>query len=376
MRLDERSLHRALLGACGAVGLEIDSAGAGGVTAPEQAREIMGLPRAARVCIIFVDGLGFHQLQARRGHVPAIRGLGTWDFITTVVPSTTAAALSSFATGRLPGETGMVGYSVRLGARRQLTDLITFRNSPVPAHVWQSQPTIFERLGEQARDVILIEDSAYEDSGLTRAAWRGAQAVFATTFPDRVDAALEQLASGKKLVYLYWGNLDHQGHRYGVSSPRWLAELEMIDAEIGRFMRQVPRDTLVILTGDHGMVEDTEKIDVAHEPYLDRDVDAIAGEERAFHLYTSDPQGVARRWQETLGERAWVLTRSQIQDTQLMGALSSRARDAMGDVVAFARERTGIVDSRVLSAGALAMKGVHGSLTPDEMHIPWIVAMS
>ena len=138
----ERGLHHAMLGACGSVGFEIGSDA--GVMPPGQARKIMGLPTATRVCIVFVDGLGLHQLRARSGHTPTIRSFDQWEGITTVAPSTTAAALTSLATGRLPGETGMVSYSVRLGAQRQLTDLITFKNSPVLPQIWQSKPTIFE----------------------------------------------------------------------------------------------------------------------------------------------------------------------------------------------------------------------------------------
>ncbi|MCI5825054.1 MAG: alkaline phosphatase family protein [Arcanobacterium sp.] len=370
----ERGVHNVLLAACGAVGFDIHDAGAN-VRKPAAARELMGLPTASQVCIVFVDGLGFHQLDACRGHVPAIRGLGEWRHITTIAPSTTASALSSFSTGQLPGSTGMVGYSVRVGVRRTLTNLITFKNSPIPAQEWQPQPTIFELLGERARETVLVEDPAYQNSGLTLAAWRGAPAVFAKKLPQRVDLAVRELQTGRKIVYLYWGNLDRRGHKYGVNSPKWLAELELLDAEVGRLAREAPRGTLIVLTSDHGMVEDSEKLDIAHEAELDRDVSSVAGEERAFHIYTPDPDSVAQRWQRVLEDRAWVLTRDQVEAIGLFGSLGERARSVIGDVIAFARGNTGFVDSRVLSQSALALRGVHGSLTELEMHIPWIAEL-
>lgn len=408
MRPSERGIQNALLAACGAVGLVPTPASTTGQHAPVpagvtaehttipadaelpalltqriiQAREIMGLPRAQRVCLVLIDGMGYQQLAARWGHAPKLRALaqgselGEESFVTSIAPSTTAAALTALATGELPGVTNMLGYALLAGDPPARFDLITFKNAPLPPELWQTQPTIFERLGAAAQRAVLVEDPKYHNSGLTNAAWRGAPARYAKPLPARVDAALAELTNGRELVYLYWGNLDHIGHKYGVDSAKWLAELETVDSEIGRLVANAPRDTLIIVTADHGMVADEQKIDIATSPTLAAGVTATAGEERAFQLYTRDPQAVARRWRDELGSLVWVLTKEQIATAGLFGKMSDRAAAAMGDVVAFARERTGFVDSRVLSPAAIAMRGVHGSLTPAEMQIPWIVALT
>lgn len=400
---EHRGIHHALGAACSAVGLSLQSDGAL-EGAPEGASEraleiggdgdrlssakgcsfqleqrLMDLPDAERVCVIFIDGMGAYQLRERLGHIPAMRRLGIDDdnaMITTIAPSTTAAALTAFSTGLLPGQTAMLSYALRYGDKQQLFNLIQFKDAPIAAEEWQIQATIFERLGQSAARTMLIEDPAYKDSGLTFAAWRGAPARFAKRLDQRVNLALEELHAGRSLVYLYWGNLDHCGHAHGLDSSAWLSELEMVDAAVKEVVSRAPRNTLVIVTADHGMVEDTQKIDIAHTPELDKGVRAVAGEERATHLYTDEPDELAERWQNYLGSEAWIMTQTDIERSGLFGQLTDRSRAAMGDVVAFARKQTGFVDSRILSEHALALRGVHGSLTPAEMYVPWLIHLT
>ena len=71
------------------------------------------LPAASGAVVVLVDGLGAANIQARAGHARFLSGrMSRRDVIRTVAPSTTAAAIASFTTGRMPGEHGLVGYRV------------------------------------------------------------------------------------------------------------------------------------------------------------------------------------------------------------------------------------------------------------------------
>jgi hypothetical protein len=69
---------------------------------------------ASRVLLLVLDGLGWRQLQARSDRAPVMTSL-LGGPITTVAPSTTAAALTSISTGVPPGEHGVVGYRMAVG---------------------------------------------------------------------------------------------------------------------------------------------------------------------------------------------------------------------------------------------------------------------
>ncbi|TBW23041.1 phosphodiesterase [Arcanobacterium bovis] len=352
-----------------AVGLSIDQDGIDSA----RDRALLGLPQAQRVCVILVDGLGSQQLVMRRGHAKNLRTLDIERYITTVVPATTAAGITSFGTGKLPGKTAMAGYALKSPLDDRVFSLISWNDTVHDPQEWQREPSLFELLEQRAQDTVLVQPSKFIGSGLTLAALRGAQALSAETLPQRVDATLDAFRSGKKLCYLYWGDLDSVGHKHGWQSELWINELELFDAEFGRLLRKLPSDTLVVLTADHGMIDANDKIDISTRTALRQGIDVVAGEERAFQIYTTEPDDVVVRWREEVGEHAWILRKEEVIDSGLLGPVCDLTERAIGDVIAFSKDGTGFVDSRVHSASAISMVGVHGSLTEAEMYVPLVV---
>lgn len=376
-RYDERGLCAVLPAAAGALG--VDFAGRGGPTSAAAHQEL-GLPRAERVCVVLVDGLGRHMLAERAGHAPALRALlPEARELTVGFPSTTAASMGIFGTGSVPGCTGMLGYTIRDPRTGRVANMISWEGLGDPAGV-QREPTVFEALAAAGREVTSVGPRRFAASGLTGAALRGARYAAADSLADRVDAvAYELTAPG--LAYLYWGDVDKVGHHHGWQSRRWADALAELDRELGRLLRTLPRGTLLLLTSDHGMVDvdPARRWDVAHEPELSRGLAAVAGEPRANHLYVApgvDPHDVVARWRDRLGEAALVLTRDEAVGLGLFGEVAEHVVPAIGDVIVAATGRATIVDSRSQTAASIALLGVHGSLTPDEMRVPLLVAQA
>ena len=367
-------------------------------------------PRAGGgTVVVLVDGLGLENLRARKGHAPMLRSwLSTAESGTpgpearTCLPSTTAAALTTLGTGALPGDTGMVGYSVlspllareRLAGREPRREdqlsLISWEGHGLDPRAWQDVPTIFERLerdpsrprrtdGQSAPLAVSIGPARFAGSGLTEAALRGAVHRGADRMEDRPGLAARALAQGVPLVYLYVGELDHAGHAHGWRSDQWLTQLERLDHMLAELARRVPGGTRVILTADHGMIDTdaSHRLDLSADPVLARDVVAVAGEPRFTHLHVSgaDPAlaaETAARWRDRLGDKAlWVGTRDEAHT--LLGPLSERARSVVGDVVVAMAGAWVLVDRRVHSPKAIAMPGVHGSLTAQETSVPLLL---
>lgn len=354
------SITKVLGGAAAACGIAGDEAWAGWA-------EDLSFPSAPRVCVVLVDGLGLAQLRERSGHFPFLRRREVRE-LTTVAPSTTAAAVTAIGTGALPGATGMLGYTVRDPGTGQLMNMIKWDHDITTPRQWQTVPTIAERAINSER-LVAIGAPRFVGSGLNTAALRSFRDISAETLAQRVEAAAHALRSGTAdLVYLYWGELDHVGHVHGWNSWEWGEQASSVDHELGNLVRRLPRGTLVVITADHGMIDVSERIDVAATPALGQDVYAIAGEPRATHVFTDHPGRVAERWRDYLGERAWVVTRSQA--AEVIGGVEARFLPAVGDVVVFARGRTAVVDSASQSPGSIALVGVHGSLTAAEMLVP------
>lgn len=368
-RAGVRALAHVLPGVAASLGADV----AGGA----DARALLGLPRATRVCVVLVDGLGHLNLAERGGHAPFLRRLlaGSRPLLSTF-PSTTATAVAAFGTGRGPGATGMLGYTVRVPATGRLGNLVSWNDMP-PAAQWQPHPTVFEQLAAAGVRVSSVGPARFHGSGLTGAALRGARYVPAESLAQRVDAVVRELRS-PGLTYLYWHDVDKTGHHHGWGSWQWGEALGELDLELGRLARSLPAGTLLVVTADHGMVDvdPARRRDVATDPVLGAQVATTGGEPRALHLHVeprADAAVVAARWRDALGDDAVVRTRDEAVDAGWFGPVDERVAPVVGDVVVAMTGAATVVDSRTQTAASIALRGVHGSLTAREMLVPLLV---
>jgi hypothetical protein len=222
----------------------------------------------------------------------------------------------------------------------------------------------------------MVGPAAFEGSGLTRAALRGPAYVRAETLEQRVDAAVAALAaSPRAMVNVYWGEIDKTGHARGWLSHEWASQLERIDAGLQDLRRRAPRDSLVVVTADHGMVDcpGPSLFDVADHPHLRTDVLGTAGEPRLVQLRVAAgaADAVAARWRDVLGERAWVLTCDEALAAGWFGSDAEAALMArVGEVLVAARGDLAVVDTERDDKAALSMVGQHGSVTDAETAVP------
>ncbi len=375
-RYDDKSLSAVLPAAAGSMGYDLTVTG--GLNSLS-ARHALQLPAVDRVCVVLVDGLGSNLLTDRAGHAPALRRLQSQTRELTVgFPSTTSASMGSFGTGTTPGLTGMLGYTIRNAETDALANMVSWAGMSEPSVV-QRERTMFERLVSAGAEVTSVGPKRFADSGMTRAALRGARYVGVESLADRVDAtAYELTAPG--LVYLYWGDVDKIGHRHGSASHQWGEALSDFDAEFGRLLKSLPRNTLVLVTADHGMVDVDPALqwDIAAESELSRGIRMVAGEPRATHLYLESDarvEDVLQRWRNRLGSHAVALERSEAISRGWFGPVAPHVSESIPDIVVAATGRATIVDSASQTPGSIALKGVHGSLTPNEMLVPLVVEL-
>ncbi|WP_169172516.1 alkaline phosphatase family protein [Bifidobacterium oedipodis] len=361
---------------------------------PQAAQNALGLPDAQSAIVVLVDGLGYWNLAMRLGHAPYLRSLmrdsANRRPIATCAPSTTVAAMASFGTGTCPGLTGMAGYTQLDPASGKLIQLIQFKDPlqpkpnnrtvlppMVPPQDLQREPTIFEALAAQQVRVTSCGLAKFKDSPLTEAALRGPSYIAKVTPRDRVLAAA-RAAREPGLTYLYIRDADKVGHNYGWNSEQWVGAFERIDAQLGLLKRSAPKGTLIVIVADHGMVQTDmdQRIDIAEDPTLAQGVRLVGGEPRSVMLYAEndeDPQALASRWHECLGERALVRTKEQAIADGVFGPVCDRVVPMLGDVIVQASGAVTIVDSRTQSDKATHLPSVHGSQTMLEMDIPCLI---
>ena len=334
----------------------------------------VGQSPMGRELLFLIDGFGFDTLATYADAMPTMSRMFNHGRIQTAFPSTTATSLATLTTGQLPGAHGMLGYTVqvpRSGGR--LLNALKWDERVDPEN-WQPVETLFQRATAAGINVTHVAAKRYENSGFTRAVFRGASYKGANLVADLVSETKLALQKSPSFVYLYVNDLDTAGHSDGVGSEKWIAALTMIDQMVSQLMKEVPKGTRIWITSDHGMINVDEKIVIGLDNPLLQGVSVVAGEPRARHIYLESDSPAARAetatlWQEYLQDKALVLTREQALISNLFGSeVTSDALDRMGEVIAIARGGLVLLDAdRADKEGA--MVGHHGADSEIESQV-------
>jgi predicted AlkP superfamily pyrophosphatase or phosphodiesterase len=337
-----------------------------------------GQSPTGRELVFLVDGLGADLIQTYKEVAPSLARMFLHSSITTSFPSTTATSLATLTTGEMPGTHGMLGYTVqvpRSGGRILNSLKWDERVDPV---IWQPVPTLFERATAAGITTTHVAAKRYENTGFTRAVFRGAHYKGANIAADLISETVAALQKSPSFVYLYVNDVDSAGHSDGVGSEKWLAALKSVDLLVSELMQKLPKGTRIWLTADHGMINVDEKVILGKENELLTDIAVIAGEPRMRHLYLSSDSAAAKkevisRWESSLGAKVAMYSRERAVSAGLFGpTVSPDAADRAGDVIAIAQGNLVLLDpERADKEGA--MIGHHGGDSDIESTVPLLL---
>ncbi len=342
------------------------------------------LAGARRVAVLLVDGLGADLVRQHADIAPTLAALAApVGDLSAPCPSTTPVSLTTLGTGLPPGSHGVLGFVTIVpgsagatGEERSLNHT-QWADDPDP-RTWQSQRTVFEQAADAGVAVTTVAPYAYRGSGLSDAAYRGADYAGTVSAGDLAAGLVQALGAGPRaLAYGYTPELDLTGHVRGVDSPAWRAQLALVDRLVEQVVGALPDDAALVVTADHGMLDVPEytRLDLDEEPELLDGVRLLAGEPRAryVHAVPGAAEDVLQRWREALGPRAWVVSRDEAFASGVFGPVDDALAGRVGDVVALARGSWALTATR-REPGPSRLAAYHGSLTGVELAIPLLTA--
>lgn len=336
------------------------------------------LDGARRVAVLLVDGLGAELIAAHPRQAPVLNALGTpVGTLSAPCPSTTPVSLVSLGTGLPPGSHGVLGFVTAVPGEGRTLNHVHWADDPDPLQ-WQAQPTVFEQATAAGVSCTVVAPHTFAGSGLTRAAYRGAEYASSVSHGDLVAGMHAALRTGERsLVYGYTAELDLTGHVRGVDSPSWRAQLGIVDRLVEQLVEGLPEDAVLLVTADHGMVDvpGSTRLDIGAEPALTDGVRLLAGEPRARYVHAEPgaADDVLAAWRAVLGDRAWVVSRAEAVASGVFGEVQEQLADRIGDVVALARGSWAFTDVQQDPFGS-RLAAYHGSLTSAELSIPLLAA--
>jgi hypothetical protein len=324
---------------------------------------------ARTVVLLVLDGLGWDALGAHAARMPNLSGMAG-GAITTVVPSTTAAALTSITTGLPPSIHGVVGF--RIAVDGDVLNVLGYqlaksKRPPDPFTVQRHPPFL-------GRPAVVVSGSAFRDSGFTKVHMRDARYVGYRAESTLVEHLRVLTRGDDRFVYAYYPGIDEVAHAYGLRDGFYAAELAGADRLVGDVLAALPGDAALVVTADHGQSH------VGPDGWrtLGDLADYVAfcsGDARFRYLHAKRGGGaeLAEAARDAYAAEAWVYSRDELLDGGWLGPdPSATTRRRVGDVVLAAHDGIAFVDPAM--PREVHLVSAHGSLTSAEMLVPCVGA--
>ncbi len=335
------------------------------------------------VAVLLLDGLGFDLLPLALPHAPALADIVRGRLagasvrpITTGFPSTTPTSLASLGTGAPPGSHGLVGFFLNIPGTDQVLNHIRWSDEPDPLR-WQPLTTQFARAAAAGVAARVVGRPEFNHSGLTTAAFRGAEYVESSDVDATASRMLEGLRRTPSIVYGYLPDVDRAGHESGVDTPQWRDAVATADRLVALLAGGLPPATALIVTADHGQLDIPawHRFDLDTDLRLREGVRVVAGEPRVRYLHTiaGARDDVLATWAGILGDAAWVVSRDEAVGEGWFGPVPEEHLQRVGDVVAVCLDDYVVLATATDPVQVGRMVAYHGSATPVEMRIPLVV---
>ena len=351
-----------------------------------------------QVVVVLADGLGWWQLEmfCDRGDTPFLAELRERALrrdraqlldLTTVFPSTTAAAITTMNTARTPLEHGNIAYFLWLEEFAQVTAMLRwgpaikrrgsyFDDAAIDPRRYALVPSIHARLRDRGIASYVIEPEIFRAEAMTR--MHAAEANFVgyvvpSTMGVRLHSAIAD-APRPSYVYAYWSGIDTVSHLYGPRSEEAAIEAAIFDVALRHALKgRTPGETLVLFTADHGhAATDPDKmLDVIGDGELRALLrNPPAGEPRLVFLHTDRPEDVREHIDQKWPGLVTLLDRDELIDAGLFGRGDpTMARRRIGEVVALLDHDLSASIVKV-EGQPIRHRGSHGGMTAHEMRIP------
>ena len=376
-----------------------------GLSSPALSPQILDPIRGKtqNVILILMDALAFHRIQKwlmeERDLIwhTLLKG-GILAPITSISPSTTCAAITSFWTDSSAAQHGILGYEMWLKEYGVTANMIehkpiTYRSSGGNLSLAGFDPESFlpvksitDHFSEHWVEVHAFQHYAIINSGLSRMFMSAAERHPIGTASDlwiSIRELMETRPNTQKYIWAYWDKLDSISHFHGPDSERAKAELFTFSAAFQRFFLDeldpgLKKDTLVILTADHGQIttdKDNHHFNLARHPQFTSMLHLMpTGENRLAYLYIKPgrTEDVKSYIKTTWPDQFSLLEPGSAVQKGLFGPGKPHPGiyDRLGDLIAAAKGNA----YWWWASKENPLIGRHGGLSEQEMLVPFLAA--
>lgn len=338
------------------------------------------------IVLIVIDGLGYEYLKKY--------GKGSFLYknlkgkITSVLPATTASAMTSFATGSAPQQHALTGWFMYLKELGMITTILPFEsragnlklsNSKIKYKDIYSEKSFSEKLKANS---ILVEHKDYIYSEYSNLTAKGAKKLpFSNLrgFFEQLKNALN-IKNKRKFIFAYWDKFDSICHRKGTDSEKAKKHFIKLDKKIASFAKLLDKNTTIIVTADHGLINTKEKgkrIELKKHPkFKETLVMPLSGEPRFVYCYVKSSK-IKQFENYVKAEFKNVCDMHKSEELikkNYFGLFkpNRKLKDRVGDYILIMKKNY-IMRDLVLGEKRNVFIGNHGGVSQEEMFVPLVV---
>lgn len=354
--------------------------------APLRDWKVSGGGTARNIVLLVIDGLGYNYLQKNGGGV--LHG-HLHSRLTSVFPSTTASAVTTYLSGLAPQQHALTGWHMYFSELDAIAAVLPLK--PRGAGEFDAPPGTLPRrlfghapfVDRIARRAVLVSPQSIAGSKFNlyhsgRAAVRGYKTL------GELFGQIETEIRGStepSYIYAYYPELDTLAHIHGVDSQQVAAQFAALDKAFGAFLAAVAgSDTIVLACADHGFIDSPpeRQIDLEQHPGLAATLSRpLCGERRVAYCYVKPEQ---RARFEAYVRDAFGDCMDLFQSGVFLeqgwfgpGEADPRLASRIGEYILVMREDWTLKDW-VEGEKRYRQIGVHAGVSADEMYVPLVIA--
>lgn len=334
------------------------------------------------IILIVLDGMGTDMMERNLSPMSFLRRNFT-ENLTSVFPSTTAAAITSYYTGLSPNEHGWLGQSLFFKEFCRTVDIFTnldsYTKTPVASANAAEFVMPYETIYRDIADSIIGDVQPFTIANeKVNIAEKGNIHKTADSF-ERVCELIKMICMTNQntFTYVQWNSPDDIAHKDGVTGEKTAAALKSINKQLEVLCKDLT-DTLVIVSADHGMKDITEEIKINYIPdIMECLVIPPFVESRAAACFVKNDRRTdfERAFHNHLGNDFILLSKNDILTKGILGGGRTHPKitDFIGDYMICAIADKSVRYLTLNTKPKPPHAANHGGLTEEEMTVPLII---
>ncbi len=334
------------------------------------------------VIFLILDGLGEQILNSisPEGYL----NKNKIDCVTSVYPSTTTAALTTYYSGRPPYETGWIAWSQYFKEYGRALDMFSHNESYMGEPLKKplidvyktvvNYETIFNRIEKASPNVKAYEiEPEYAER-------RAVRSIKANNI-DELIMNIKDLCTipDRKFIFAYSDNPDGLLHKYGTTSEEVKTFVKETENKIAQMVQEFDADTILIVSADHGHKDIEKSYTLIDYPEIQECLIMPASlESRILTFWVKEEmkEVFVQRFNKVFKDEFWLMTKDEFLNKYNFlgyGDKHYKIDDFIGNYVALSVSGSMIRLETFLAEGKPVKKSTHCGLTIDEMEVPVIV---